>query len=284
MELMKLNSFEELPNIEITDVEKTNFSTYANTCLSLLLSDAEKRSDTIECNLYNFLNENETYINKIIQFYRSLTTCLEMINLAVNFVSFYNKNDYTSEKSIPFDKFALYHYDVICHKVSTIKDLYFKIINGVYNLNLNKCNWESINNKKEVINNPLLFDLLNTNHNLLSSITSKRNKSSHEGIIQSAQLADIALYLQMSDLLYSMPQLGLSNKTYSKNSQTYEFKIEKAKLNFVNDLKVIRYNTFAVSKCLLCELSDDFLKIITKKLPRMEKRIKEIIASNSPKI
>ena len=98
MELMKLNSFEELPNIEITDVENTNFSTYANTCLSLLLSDAERRSDTIECNLYSFLNENETYINKIIQFYRSLTTCLEMINLAVNFVSFYNKNNYTSEK------------------------------------------------------------------------------------------------------------------------------------------------------------------------------------------
>lgn len=185
MELKKLNSFEELPNIEIADVENTNFSTYANACLSLLLSNAEKRSNTIECNLYNFLNKNETYINKIIQFYRSLITCLEMINLAVNFVVFYNKNDYISKRNIPFNKFALYHFDVICHKVSTIKDLYFKIINGIYNLNLNKCNWEAINNKKEVINNPLLFDLLDTNHNLLSSITSKRNKSSHEGIIQS---------------------------------------------------------------------------------------------------
>lgn len=77
-----------------------------------------------------------------------------------------------------------------------------------------------------------------------------------------------------------MPQLGLLNKTYSKNSQVYEFKVEKAKLNFVNDLKVIRYNTFAITKCILCELSDDFLNIIRIKLPNMEGRIKKVIEKN----
>lgn len=148
----------------------------------------------------------------------------------------------TLEKILSLWQICLYHYDIICHKVSTLKDLYFKIINKIYRLGLEKPTWNNIKKQKDKINNEHLFTILEDNYSLMESIDNERNMSSHEGNIHLSLLNELSIYLMCSSLQGKLPTME------------FDWKYQKVLL-FINPnktgqkemleyLNIVKYNAF----------------------------------------
>lgn len=71
------------------------------------------------------LSSKENVLVEAFLIYMGIDKCLKNIEYSRRFVLHYGYNDWIRKDAVAFDDFCLYHYDVICHKVSTIKDLYF---------------------------------------------------------------------------------------------------------------------------------------------------------------
>lgn len=249
------------------EVEENPFYKRLALCVGTIyqyVSDAHKG----EANFFKYFKTNETYVNDIYMLYRSVESCLDSINYAIRFVSCYGAKDYMRKEFVPFDKFCLYHFDVICHKVSTMKDLYFKIIDKVYRIGLEKPTWNALKKQKDKINNEHLFAILENNYSLMESIDNKRNISSHEGNIHLPLLNDLSIYLMVSSLLGKVPTMEYDWK-YQKGSIVYKAKIKQAKKEMLEYLNVIKYNAFAVTKCFMCSLSPQLGKLLKELFPNM---------------
>ena len=252
--------------ISIDDVKNNPFYNKLEFCIGPIyqeISDIHKGEE----NIFKYLKPNEAYLNDIFMMCRSIETCLDSINYAINFISHYGYKDYCRKEFIPFDRFCLYHYDVICHKVSTLKDLYFKIINKIYRIGLEKPTWKAIKKQKDKINNEHLFAILEDNYSLMKSIDNNRNMSSHEGNIHLSLLNDLSIYLMVSSLQGKVPTIEYDWR-YQKGSITYKAKIRQAKKEMLEYLNVIKYNAFVVTKCFMCSLS-----------PQLENLLKELFSN-----
>lgn len=281
MKLQILKNINELPQIKLEDVENNCFSTSLGMAIGAIIQQVEEREGRGKENIFDYFNTEERYIYEIFMLHRSLISCLETIDMAIGFISSYSKKDYMKKSYIPFDKYSLYHYDVICHKVSTIKDLYYKIINLVYELKLKNCNWKSLQKEEQNINNAFLFELLEANYKLVSNIEDKRNKSSHEGVIRHSLLSDIGFYLMVVDLQDKVPQFTPAEEKYSKNSLIYSDRIKKAKKDFLANLRVVRYNVCSITRCLLCAMSVQLELILRKKTPNVNYKGSESVCKCS---
>lgn len=255
--------------LSIKDVENNCFTAKLGVLMGAVFEQVGNREGKGSKFSVDKFTEEELFFRNMYELHMALFDCLKVIDTAIDFISMYNKKYYMRKKCIPFDKFALYHFDVFCHKVSTIKDLYFKIINIVYELNLNKNNisWKSIDNQRLKINNLDVFICLERFFNLCSDIEKKRHKSSHEGYINSSALSDISLYLMVSDLQEKVPQFTPSNPIYVKDSYIYRLQIKKAKKEFVNQLRGKRNAIFIITRYFLCSLELQLEKLRINKIP-----------------
>lgn len=254
--------------ISIDEVENNPFYNKLVFCIGAIyqdISDVHKGEEDI----FKYLKPNEAYINDIFMMCRSMETCLDSINYAIDFISHYGSKDYCRKDFIPFDRFCLYHYDIICHKVSTLKDLYFKIVNKIYRLGLEKPTWSNIKKQKGKINNEHLFTILEDNYSLMESIDNERNMSSHEGNIHLSLLNDLSIYLMCSSLQGKLPTMEYDWK-YQKGSIIYKSKIKQAKKEMLEYLNIVKYNAFFVTKCFMCSLS-----------PQLESLLKEFFPSKT---
>lgn len=245
------------------DVEENPFYEKLSLCVGTIyqnVSEAHKGED----NFFKYFDTSETYANDIYMLYRSVESCLDSINYAISFISRYGTKDYMRKDFVPFDKFCLYHFDVICHKVSTLKDLYFKIVNKVYKIGLEKPTWNALRKYKDEINNEHLFSILEANFSLMEAIDNKRNESSHEGNIRLSILNDLSLYLMASSFHEKVPNMEYDWK-YEKGSIVYKNQIKKAKKEMLDYLNVVKYNAFIVTKCFMCSLAPQ-LEILLKEL------------------
>lgn len=136
MELAELKNFEDLPAIVMADIQNSCFAQTINSFFCLLTQHVSDRVGQDKLNLFDFFEENEIYIYELYQNYQALDSCLESIELGMNFILAYSERNYMQPNFVPFDKYAAYHCDVIYHKISTIYDDFFKLINAVYNLEL----------------------------------------------------------------------------------------------------------------------------------------------------
>ena len=274
IELQELKSYDDLPSISLDDVQGNPFTEYLNLCFGLILDDIAKRTGK-ETELFNNMSTNEEYVIKEHEIQESLFSSLESIDYAIHFIESYGEKDYLKSDFIPFEKFAAYHYDVVCHKVSTVKDLFFKLTNHTYNLELGneECKWKNIKKNENTINNPVLFDLFNANEKLNSKIKDKRNDSSHEGKQAIPFSHDIRLYFWAVEANEVLSHSLQSNPIYERNSFEYSNQINLAKEDTSKEIGVIRYNTFAITKCILCSLSERLIENVKQLLPDLDKRV-----------
>lgn len=255
----------KLKQISIEEVEDNLFFKK----LILVMERVYQSIGDINKNDYSLLEHmspNEAYINDIFMMCRSLESCLKAIDYATLFISRYGTKDYKQKTFVPFDEFCLYHYDVICHKVATLKDLYFKLINKVYRLNLMRTTWKEIEKHKGKINNEQLFSILCDNFSLMDDLEKKRHKSSHDGDISMSILNDISLYLMVSSLQGKVPTIE-SDWRYNKDSILYRNKIKQAKNKVLEELDIVKYNAFEITKCFMCSLSSQFENLLTELFP-----------------
>lgn len=279
IELKELKTYEELPHISLDDVMDNPFSKYLDLCFMLILDHIAKRTGREDA-LFDNMSKDEEYVKKEHDIQDAIRSSLESIDYAIRFINSYGDNDYLKSDFIPFDKFAAYHYDVICHKVSTVKDLFFKLTNQTYNLGLGSkgCKWKPINEKKDIINNSNLFDLFDANEKLNSDVDNKRNASTHDGSLRISSLCDIKWYLWASNANEALSKFMPKDPNYERNSREYSVQINMAKKKVLNECKIIRYNMFAVTESIFICLFNKLKANIKQSLPNIDNRATEILS------
>ena len=279
MELAKLKNFKDLPAIDTADIQNSCFAQTINTFFCLLTQHVSNRVGQDRLNLFDFFEENEKYIYDLYQNYQALDSCLESIELGMKFISAYSEMDYMQPCFVPFDKYAAYHCDVIYHKISTIHDVFLKLINAVYNLGLqnDRCKYCEIKKHKSDIDNDDLFELIGVFYKLTKKINDQRNSSSHDGKLKIPTLTDISAYLMLCEIKEKHPHLYSQDKSYERNSLQYKSQIINAKDKILNELSVHRYNVFCITKCMLCSLYDKLIYTISTKCPIVHKVYEEQI-------
>ena len=113
---------------------------------------------------------------------------------------------------------------------------------------------------------------------IISVEPDKRNDSSHEGKQAIPFSHDIRLYfwtVEANELLSHSMQ---SNPIYERNSFEYSNQINLAKEETLKEIGVIRYNTFAITKCILCSLSERIIENVKQLLPDLDKIVMESLA------
>lgn len=274
IELKELHSYSELPNISLDDVLKNCFTGYLNLCFGLMLADIKERTGK-ETELYDNMTSDEEYVKNEYYIQKSIISSLENIDYAIRFIEAYGEEDYLRKDFIPFEKFSAYHYDVVCHKVSTIKDLYFKLTNQTYNLGLGneECKWKKINENKNIIDNPVLFEYFDANEKLNSTIKRRRNASSHDGQQTVPFSSDRRLYFWAVESYEAISNSMPSNSNYERDSYEYSKQIYLAKEESLNEIRYIRNNIFIVTRNILCSLSKKLRENVKQRLPNLDKKV-----------
>lgn len=140
----------------------------------------------------------ELYILRFYQIIHKIHSCYKCINQACNFIKRRPtiKELDKNEEMTTIDYYN-YHYDIVIHKLTTIKDLSFKLINKVFDLKLEDkhCSWNGIRNKKDLKTTPGILDIQTLHYNLMNEIISDRNESSHNGSV------DIKLFRNIDGLV-----------------------------------------------------------------------------------
>lgn len=279
MELEKLKDLEDLPAIDMADIQNSCFAQTINSFLGLLTQHVSDRVGQDKLNVFDFFDVNESYIYELYLNYQALEFCLESIDLGMKFISDYSKRDYIRPDFVPFDKYAVYHCDVIYHKISTIHDVLLKLINAVYNLGLqnNNCKYKEIEKHKTDIDNDMLFELIDAFYKLTKKINDRRNSSSHDGKLKIPALNDIRSYLMLCEVKEKFPLIYSQDKNYERNSLQYYSQIYNSKDKIMKELSVHRYNVFCITRCMLCTMYDKLLYTISTRCPIVYKDYEEQI-------
>ena len=128
-------------------------------------------------------NAKGNYEIRVYLIISKILSCYERINQAYNFI---NKRPTIKEldknEEMTIIDYYNYHYDVVIHKLSTIRDLSFKLINEVFDLKLKDrdCDWKHIK-KNERITVPGVRCIQELYYYLTTDIESNRNESTHNG-------------------------------------------------------------------------------------------------------
>ena len=262
-----------LENISINDIHESELYIMWTHILSAFMLDNTEQSST-NCGISE---EDRIFLKELHKILLGIDNCLKTIDISCLFLKrFYGKKYYES-KDVLLADYMTYHYDMICYKTATLKDLYFKLTNHLYCLGLHKkkCNWENINSRRTIINNPILFKILESNYECLKSVVEdKRNASAHEGCINVHTLVEMELYefLTSSNAKISIEELSALDK------MQFKYKIKDAKQNLIKEATTIRCISFVLTKCIFCSLADRFSEVISDNIkdyykPSIEKGI-----------
>lgn len=268
-----------IKNITIDFVEDTKFSTKLMLCISKIQEDATTKCEdaSVEIsNMMQFFTEKDMVVDEIYWNYRAVINCLKSIYNSIFFIKNYDKRDYMQDEYIAFDEFCLYHYDVICHKIATIKDLYFKLVDKLYDLKLEKVNWKELKKQKDKINNEQLFYILEEYFRVSKSLEEQRHASSHDGKITLRLLNDFSI-VQMQVYLREHTNIPDSSKEdlYDRKSKMYYFQMIKARAKALQFLYVIRYNTSMATKEFFNSLSCKLCSRLRELYPNEDFELKE---------
>ena len=143
----------------------------------------------------------ELYILRFYQIINKIHSCYKCINQACNFIKCRPTiKELDKNEEMTIIDYYNYHYDVVIHKLTTIKDLSFKLINKVFDLKLEdkNCSWNGIRNKKDLITIPGVLDIHTLHYNLMNEIIFDRNESSHNGYVDIKMFRNLDGLVQIS--------------------------------------------------------------------------------------
>ncbi len=212
----------------------------------------------------NTITDDEKYLLDFYDLVESIMKSLECIRISLVISKRYDRK-YLMNNQINEEQYTTYCYDSIIHKISTIKDLEFKLIHKLYGLPTKngKYSWNTIFDHKKVINNDKLFAFYEnkSNFDFTSYLVGKRHLSSHEGKLSMRHFKDVSRLLFIRDIsnnpLYKeIPSGDYANGFYAslqiKNSR-------KEAIKYLENVYQICINLrFMFFECLFCDLSNLF--------------------------
>lgn len=252
---------EEKKRIKIGDVLDNDLNINCLTLLQSLSSDdiVKRKGYCSGKNNYHLLSCKERYIIDTNRILDNIQKCLLGIDHVMIFLKrFYGKSYYESN-DINIIDYSYYHYEMFLYKLSTLRDLHFKLVNQIYKLGLDPdhCKYGCIEKQIDKINNPILFDLIALYKNSLSFQSSKiRNKSAHEGELAHKAFNEVDHLVWFEQLMKKHPTLF--DGKYNDPDPFLQFEVKAKRKEFQEELEIHRYNAFMITRDILISLYKDF--------------------------
>ena len=213
---------------------------------------------------------DELRIIKVYSIVSKIGSCYTCINQASNFIKrrpTIKELDRNEEMTVI--EYYNYHYDVIIHKLSTIRDLSIKLINQVFDLKLSdrSCNWENLLKKRDMISIPRVLDIQALFYYLMEEIKLDRNESSHNGAVEIRLFRDIdgLVHLSQWRRLEKFPQDIAGPDPMAKGTY-YDYLLRSQKKELLRKIKNHKAMSLFCIHVLTCCISNKFKSIISKEL------------------
>lgn len=252
--------------ITIDEVLNDEFSLMVCSLVSVILQKLPERNGyNPERDNRQLLQEDEKHLLKLWNILLGIKNSLETIDTACLLMRRFYGKDFFEKNGVSVIDYSAYHYEMICCKVSTLKDLFFKLANHFYNLRLSKmkCNWKNIEEKEAEIQNPFLFSLLNGYHNNLKILFNKRNKAEHEGIINCKAFDNVEHLVSATMMAKNkeIPEDDFNEFIITKGSFS-DFLVRESRKKVQSEVETIRNNAFIYTKCIMCSLTDKLAEFV----------------------
>lgn len=215
-----------------------------------ILSNNQKRTNE-ELNLIRVFN----IISNIL-------SCFKCINQASNFIKHRpTLKELDKNEEMTVIDYYNYHYDVVIHKLSTIRDLSFKLINQVFDLKLDdkKCTWSNISKHEEQITISGVLSIQVLYYHLMKEIEEERNESSHNGSI------DIKIFDYLGSLAYisqlkrldKIPEDSSIDDPLAKGTY-YDYLLKTKKKELLERINTYKVTSSFCIHVLTCCMSNKF--------------------------
>ena len=198
--------------------------------------------------------ESDKYVLGVYKILNRIDYCLETIDKAKGFISRrpsikeLDKND-----QMTITEYYMYHYDMVIHKLSTIRDLSYRLMNVIFKLGIEneKCNWFSILKEKDKIEIPGIMNLQQLYYIFLEEKKQERNNSTHSGIIYLPFMREVDINVSVSQMirLYNIPTDGWD--PMAKGSYN-EYKLRKCKKELLEHIDHYRNMSISFVHLLTC--------------------------------
>lgn len=216
------------------------------------------------------LTKDENNLLSLYGLFSSMMDCIESIRMSCVLARRYNR-PYLESNEINEEKYMTYYFDTIVHKISTIKDLEFKIVHKIYDLTPidGKYSWKTIEKNKSKINNDHLFSYFNhdNRNKLVSYLIKKRQQSSHDGQLTMPQFDETKYLIWLRDI-YKNPkfkEIKRGNIDYSNNYRV-NLQIKQSRKDALNCMTNIHRSALNMSYCFFCSLSQDLSNLFTAEI------------------
>lgn len=248
-------------DFSIDDIYENNpfVTILVNVCCEIGIKGVNSKLTTDENNLYSLYG-----------LFSSIMDCVESIRMSCVLARRYNR-PYLESNEINEEKYMTYYFDMIAHKMSTIKELEFKIVHKIYGLTpeKGKYSWSTINANKNKINNEHLFNYFTNENrwNLVSYMVNKRQQSSHEGKITMPQFADTTHLIWLRDI-YKNPkykEIKEGDIDYSTNYRV-KLQIKQSRKDALECITNIHRSTLNMTYCFFCALFPDLFNLVTPEI------------------
>ena len=229
----------------------------------------------------------------LLDFYtlvKSIMNSLDQIRMSLIMAKRYDRK-YLLKNDINEEQYTTYYFDSIVHKISTIKELEFKLIYKLYGLPIKngKYSWNTISDHKEEINNGKLFAYYDNKLHLefTSYFVNKRHFSSHEGKLSMRHFKDVSGLLFIRDMIYNPLYEEIPFADYA-NSWFVSHQIQNSRKEAIEYLENIYQSCinlrFMFFECLGYDLSNLFTSEIKERYKKNISDVLDTIVSDNDKM
>lgn len=208
---------------------------------------------------------HETCLGKVVNVLRGLSSAFYYMQLSVLETQNDSCNDVYSQHGYTEYDIYRYHYYVFCHSVSTIHDLFIKLISVLCDINLdNGKEWETLSKCLTSKGHIDIISQMNTFYDIIKGHEKMRQKASHEGLIWHRKLDNYHLTNIWSNIQKRFPNNKIERLEYSKGTSQNKELLSQSKEEFVNELNetIIKL----IEQTLL--LFNSFLPLLINKLDK----------------
>ncbi len=235
--------------------------------------------------------ESDKYVLEVFKILNRIDYCFGIIDKSKGFISRRPSiKELEANDRMTITDYYYYHYDMVIHKLSTIRDLSYKLMNVVFNLGIKEkeCGWNSILKKKGRIEIPGIMNLQQLFYIYLERIEIERNNSTHSGIINLPFMRELDLDISVSQMirLYNIPTDGWDPMPKDPYSEYRLRKCKKELLEHIDHYRNMSISFVHILSCCMAgvfrnNLSEELKKEFEDELKSADKRVDEYKNKNN---
>ena len=235
--------------------------------------------------------DSDQYVIDVFDLLNRIDNCLGSIYKAKGFISRRpSVKELDDNDQMTITEYYMYHYDMVIHKLSTIRDLSYKLMNVVFKLGIEdkKCGWNSISKEKDRIGIPIIMNLQQLYYIYLERIELERNTSTHAGIIDLIFMREVDLNVSVSQMirLYNIPTDGWNPMAKGSCNERQLRKCKKTLLEYINNylnrtISFIHILTCCMGSVFRNNLPEELKSEYKEMLKNIDKKVDEYENKNN---